>query len=88
MTLDPREIFRSQFTRGWGDIVASKQFEAAALSSIAAMQMELPHPDSVITAAANHYRMDGARRFLHILRNLAETQKTETQQKQTLNYKV
>jgi hypothetical protein len=37
------------------------------------MQMTLPHPPDMGTAAAYHFRMEGAKQFLQILMSLTET---------------
>ena len=75
MNIDPKARFAaSQYAKDWGKTVATEVFTEAV--SVAMLQMVscLPVSDNRSglenQAAANNYRLEGARQFLAILCNL------------------
>jgi hypothetical protein len=91
MNFDPKKAFNeSDHAKVWHDVVASKGFHAAAEAALANMQMNLPTPPDMATAAANDWRMQGARRFLNELMTLTEIGSIhkEASPFQPLNYRA
>ena len=73
MNFDPKKRFNeSEHSKAWHDAVASQVFHAAAEAALASMQINLPKVSDMATAAANDWRMQGARRFLTELMSLTE----------------
>ena len=91
MNFDPKKAFNeSDHAKVWHDVVASKGFHAAAEAALSNMQMNLPTAPDMATAAANDWRMQGARRFLNELMTLTEQgspQKDKTVHR-PLNYRA
>jgi hypothetical protein len=72
--IDPRRSFKdSDHGKNWLDVVDSARFQAAVSAALIQMQLTLPHPPDMGTAAAYHFRMEGAKQFLQILMSLTET---------------
>jgi hypothetical protein len=70
--IEPRKSFRkSLFSKGFQDIMDSAQFEAAANAALLEMQVGIPTAPDGNAAAANNYRLEGARKVIAILMNLA-----------------
>lgn len=89
MTFEPRKIFRADYARGWSDFMSSKQAEHAFMAALAAFIAESPPAQNDMEAAASHYRVEGARRFITVLRNLAESDIAERPKAPTvLNHKA
>ena len=92
MNFDPKKAFNeSEHAKAWHDLVASKGFHAAAEAALANMVLNFPSANELATAAANDWRMQGARRFLTELMNLTEpgsTPKDKVVAHQPLNYKA
>lgn len=90
MTLTPRDDFRkSDFAKGWSDVVASPRFEAAAKTAMLEMQMSLCTGGLTDeTAKANSYRLHGARQFLDMLMSLTDSPIANPPPKSGLNYKA
>lgn len=75
MTFLPQDSFqKGPHFKGWKDLVASEQFFAGVSAALNQLSAEASPAKDAFEAAANYHRMDGARRFLHILLNLAETE--------------
>lgn len=70
--ITPRAIFRAdkELSKGWQDRVDSKQFEAAVTAALAEYTLRLPFPDTMASASAQAYGIQGARHVLEILMNL------------------
>lgn len=74
MNLDPVKRFReSPHIKGWADIMASAQFQEAALAAIWQQSRNLETPDSQDSAAANFFRIQGAQDFIANLMRLGES---------------
>ncbi len=72
-TLTPRKDFRdSQLSKGWADVVASPQFEAAAKAAMLEFLFDIhPATTTELGGAATH-RLIGAKMFLDKLMSLAD----------------
>jgi hypothetical protein len=69
--LTPRETFKkSDAAKGWLNLVDSTQFQSAATAAMMEMQLSLPRAPDMGTAAAYHWELEGAKRFLSILMGL------------------
>lgn len=71
MDLEPKARFlKSEHAKAFADISVNPAFHHALEVSLAEMQLQFrkPHQDS----AANWHELEGARRFITILLNLAE----------------
>ena len=77
MTFSPKKRFMENLIAAkiHRDLVTDESFLKAIESSLLQLQAELPKVGAgdMATAAANHYRMDGAREFVRVILNLAET---------------
>lgn len=73
MILDARDDFkRSDLSKNWSEFMVSNAFTSAAIAAMMELDRTLPIPENQEQAAANHWRRDGANRFLYALMNLAE----------------
>lgn len=71
--IDPRESFlKSTFGKTWLDVVDSAQFQSAAQTALAQMQINGACPPDLASAAAGQWRMEGAKIFLQTLMSLTE----------------
>lgn len=88
--ITPKQDFqKSEHAKGWPDVVDSRRFHMAAMAAFAQMQVELGHPADMATAAAQRWELEGAKRFLSILMQLAETGvKPQVVTESRLNYKA
>lgn len=89
-TLTPRKDFRaSDLAKGWGDVVTSPQFEAAAKTAMLELQLSL-HTGALTNenAAAASYRTHGARMFLDLLMSLTDSAEAPKPKQPTLNYQA
>jgi hypothetical protein len=74
MILDPRKSFNESPARPFfHDASATSWFARAVEVALLEMQASLNKPGDMATAAAYHFRMEGARQFVGILMNLTET---------------
>ena len=88
MNLTPRKDFReSPLAKGWGDVVTSPQFEAAAKAAMIELQNTLMTgaltPENAEAAA---YRLNGAKMFLGELMSLTETEAKSAVKQTGLTY--
>lgn len=82
MNIDPVKRFRdSPQVSGWNDLVASNQFQDAALAALWQTERNLALPADMNDAAANFFRVQGAQDFLRNLMNLALKELPETQKR-------
>lgn len=73
MIYSPRDNFRrSPDIAGWADQMASDRFQNGVSAAMLTFVSELPYAKNWKEAAANHYRVQGAHRFMHALLNLGE----------------
>jgi hypothetical protein len=73
MNLDAKKRFNAgEHSKLWHDLVTSAAFNAASEAALVTMLAGLPKPSDLATAAANDWRMQGARMFLEQLMNLTE----------------
>lgn len=70
--ISPRELFTKEFGKTWPDVVDSRQFQMAAVQAFAQMQVDLGRAPDMATAASQAWEMAGAKRFLHILMEMAD----------------
>ena len=69
--IDPRKTFAGrQDAKRWVDVIDGEQFQSAACAAMFAMQQQLQGAPDMGNAAAYHWQMEGALRFLSILMNL------------------
>lgn len=66
---------KSNFAKGphaasWAEIAASTMFREAGSAAMLDMQAKFPYTLQAGDAAANHWRMEGARQFFAILMHL------------------
>lgn len=74
MTIDHRKTFRdSVHAKPWNNISASSDFQAAANAAMLIILESMPPPQDMGTAAANAYRVQGARQFLGIITSLTDS---------------
>lgn len=87
--INPRETFRqSPIGKGWLDLVDSSQFQIAAQTALAQMEMEA-NPATLGDATAHAYQMQGAKIFLRTLMHLtAPDAKPITPRTTNLNHKA
>lgn len=89
MNIDARKRFKEgPHGKMWGDFVASEAFNAAAEAALVSMAQSLPPAPELATAAANDWRMQGARLILGHLMNLTESEPAKPEQRKRYNYKV
>lgn len=70
--ITPRETFKkSSLSKDWNGIVDSTRFEMAATAALAQMEIDIGSAPDIQSAAASHYRMQGAKQLLQSLSNLA-----------------
>lgn len=90
MNIDSRKRFReSEHGKSWHDTVMSNAYASAVETAMVVTQQALPPAPDMATAAANDWRMQGARLFAKTLSDLTEV--APEQPKTTvrkLNYKV
>lgn len=88
--ITPKDSFqKSEHAKGWPDVMDSRRFHMAAMAAFAQMQMELGHPADMGTAAAQRWELEGAKRFLSILMQLADSNaKPVVSNGARLNYKA
>jgi|GEM_PF-4751059 hypothetical protein len=73
MNLDAKKRFNAgEHSKLWHDLVTSAAFGSASEAALVTMLAGLPKPSDLATAAANDWRMQGARMFLEQLMNLTE----------------
>jgi hypothetical protein len=73
MILDARKNFReSDHSKVLFDAVASAWFQAGASAALITMQRNLSSPSDMGSAAANEFRLQGARQFLDIFMSLSD----------------
>lgn len=71
--IDPRDKFiKGPFGKTWLDVVDSEQFQTAAQTALAQMQLNTSAPPDMASAAAGQWRMEGAKLFLQTLMGLTE----------------
>ena len=70
--MSPRETFRANkgLTRGYNDLIDSAQMQAALDTATREYDYTMQPGVDVTTAAANHWRKQGADAFRRILENL------------------
>lgn len=69
--IDPKKKFQEQlFTKGWTDVADSGLFHAAAEAALAQMALNQSFAGDMASAAAAHYKIQGAKDFLGILMSL------------------
>lgn len=78
--IDPKKKFQEQlFTKGWTDVADSGLFHAAGEAALAQMVLNQSFASDLSSAAAAHYKIQGAKDFLGILMSLGlkpESRKT------------
>lgn len=86
----PKERFRkSLHSKGWNDVVDSAQFQSAADAAVLEFHSRLGTPSDMGTSAANEWKRQGARDFLHVLMTLtAEEQPKRKPTSGTLSHTV
>lgn len=73
MTLDARKNFReSDHSKVLFEAVATSWFQAGASAALITMQRNLSTPVDMGSAAANEFRLQGARQFLDIFMSLSD----------------
>lgn len=72
--ITPKKTFAENkaLSKGWQDIVDSKQFHEAATAALAEMEINLMAISDMATAAALNWQMQGAKRYLHTLMSLTQ----------------
>lgn len=71
--ITPRETFKkSSLSKDWNDVVDSTRFQMGATAALVQMEIDLGLAPDIQTAAARHYEMVGAKRFLTILMGLTK----------------
>lgn len=85
MTIDNRDRFKnSQHAKDWGKLAASDMWVEATNTALLTMVGQ-QQPD---TAAANHYRLEGARHVIGILTNLTTERKEPVREDHNLKTNV
>lgn len=74
LELNPKARFKQSQAdaRFLSDVVTHNSFLNALQSALAQMQMDMPRGDNPAQAWDCHCRMEGAKKFINILLNLAE----------------
>lgn len=71
MDFSPKAFFaKGPMAQPWSEIASSDLFRAAASAAMLQMQANLGMAQTGVDAAANCYRLEGARTFLAIAMNL------------------
>jgi hypothetical protein len=79
MILDARKNFRdSDHSKVLFEAVATTWFQVGASAALITMQRNLSTPNDMGTAAANEFRLQGARMFLDILMSLSDPETKRT----------
>lgn len=74
--IEPRQNFQQgPYAKSWLDLADSAQFQSAAQAALAQMQINLSGAADMGSAAAFHFRMEGAKQFLQVLMSLTEPPK-------------
>lgn len=73
--INPRKTFRDNASlKDWQKTVDSALFEQAATAALCEMQLNQNTAGEPIGAAAQHWRLEGARAYLKILMSLADSE--------------
>lgn len=74
MTLSPKKDFRKgPWAKAHAELCASQTFQTAVQTALVQMVYEEGSPVEPIIATASWHRIAGARAFINVLLNLAET---------------
>lgn len=85
MTIDNKARFKNgPHSKTWSQVVVSEAFTEAANSAMLIMLSQ----QSTDAAAANSYRLEGARHFLGILLNLTSEKKDTRPEEQNLKTNI
>lgn len=72
MNESPKQRFqKTTHAKVWLDAVDSPTFHAASDAALLQYGVQLGSPDEITDAAANEFKRQGAREFLHLLANLS-----------------
>lgn len=71
MDFSPKSNFiKGPHAASWSEVASSTMFREAGSAAMLDMQAKFPYTAQANDAAANHWRMEGARTFFAILMNL------------------